>query len=122
MVYPSAPFKRNNQDINGLTEGVEGNGAPSEIELALSSGNWILNPARLPVPPQGHCHCHSGSPLGQRLLREFRQPVYQRSENSLFPEDDMSETRAAAQLSVDIGGTFTDIVLEAEGRRATARC
>lgn len=33
----------------------------------------------------------------------------------------MSETRAAARLSVDIGGTFTDIVLEAEGRRATAK-
>ena len=33
----------------------------------------------------------------------------------------MSETRSAARLSVDIGGTFTDIVLEAEGRRATAK-
>ena len=33
----------------------------------------------------------------------------------------MSERRAAARLSVDIGGTFTDIVLEAEGRRTTAK-
>ena len=33
----------------------------------------------------------------------------------------MSERRAAARLSVDIGGTFTDIVLEAKGRRTTAK-
>ncbi|MEC8136253.1 MAG: hydantoinase/oxoprolinase family protein, partial [Pseudomonadota bacterium] len=33
----------------------------------------------------------------------------------------MSERRAAARLSVDIGGTFTDIVLEAEGHRTTAK-
>jgi site-specific DNA recombinase len=27
---------------------------PRRIELLLPKGNWILNPARLPVPPQGH--------------------------------------------------------------------
>ena len=33
----------------------------------------------------------------------------------------MSESRAAARLSVDIGGTFTDIVIEAGGHRTTAK-
>ena len=33
----------------------------------------------------------------------------------------MSESRAAARLSVDIGGTFTDIVIEADGRRTTVK-
>ncbi len=33
----------------------------------------------------------------------------------------MSESRAAARLSVDIGGTFTDIVIEANGHRTTAK-
>ena len=31
---------------------------PARIELALPCGNWILNPARLPVPPQGHANHH----------------------------------------------------------------
>jgi hypothetical protein len=29
-------------------------GAPEENRTPTSKGNWILNPARLPVPPQGH--------------------------------------------------------------------
>ena len=33
----------------------------------------------------------------------------------------MSESRAAARLSVDIGGTFTDIVIEADGCRTTIK-
>tara|TARA_Y100000589_G_C27073397_1_gene596406 strand:- start:899 stop:1135 length:237 start_codon:yes stop_codon:yes gene_type:complete len=29
---------------------------PARIELALSCENWILNPARLPIPPEGQCY------------------------------------------------------------------
>ena len=33
----------------------------------------------------------------------------------------MSEGTSPARLAVDIGGTFTDLVLEANGRRATVK-
>ena len=29
--------------------------APGRIELPHSCEYWILSPARLPIPPQGHC-------------------------------------------------------------------
>src|SRR5713101_7053106 len=36
-------------------------------------------------------------------------------------EDGLSETGSSARLGVDIGGTFTDVALEAGGRRWTAK-
>jgi hypothetical protein len=49
--------------------------APGRIELPRPCGHWILSPARLPIPPQGHRNRRAGNK--QELTFEFKPRRFQ---------------------------------------------